>query len=523
MTTSLLKSDIYNKPLFNHLPNAIARSTRGKMVSKQTECVGVGGLSGLCLGFSVEVGRCLANGERNISVAMAFQNGANFSKLLLKSFWKLLPRNVSRDDVSLEKYAELVKTIEADFLKTIASRLQLQIHARIPGDSKTYFQMDKTSDMHQSLLSLAQKANDRASCILIIVSRKYLPMLDWHVLLIHPASRTIADARTHLITHGEETEMAFIDTVMCYLRVYYRKSDFHMLHVSLPNPGFVCKENSFIRLEDRLHTAFSIAKHSMPQAAFFLSQSLPKVDSAILKVAQKIDPRTFNQRNDKESIEADIEKLMQDALSDRVFEDFYFLVRSYLEFFPDLLQRKNFRLPCYPTTFRNNYDQVIALLYNIEKLGPKAEGILAQLVYDALQSILRRDNEGTDAISHLQSYMRFHQFLSKEHKFELAYFLRTLNSHLIHSKTKEERDLFMLYLKVFLEEGGGDVGDLPNLPKCGALFEACETGLLEAVKLYLEHGANPFSNHYKNATPLDIAKKKGHNQLVEYLKTFQNF
>ena len=49
------------------------------------------------------------------------------------------------------------------------------------------------------------------------------------------------------------------------------------------------------------------------------------------------------------------------------------------------------------------------------------------------------------------------------------------------------------------------------------LFEACEKGRTQWVKLLLEHGADMNARNQQGATPLMVAAGNGHEPLVEWL------
>ena len=56
---------------------------------------------------------------------------------------------------------------------------------------------------------------------------------------------------------------------------------------------------------------------------------------------------------------------------------------------------------------------------------------------------------------------------------------------------------------------------LPFLPR--AIHDAVETGMLEMVRVLVEHGADPCTE-YLDKTPCEIAQALGHTEIHKYLR-----
>ena len=70
-----------------------------------------------------------------------------------------------------------------------------------------------------------------------------------------------------------------------------------------------------------------------------------------------------------------------------------------------------------------------------------------------------------------------------------------------------------------LIQNGADVDAVQN-GGFTALHAAAHNGQIEMIKLLVAAGANPKLKNNKNKTPEDLAREKGHEEVVEYLKQY---
>jgi hypothetical protein len=505
----------------SNLTNAYSEHFKRNVIYAKCEPL-LGGLSGLCVGFATACGFGLVQGMSVSSLPEQAKHAPKYSKLLLDSFWSLIPKEVARDDVSREKHPQLVKKIEQHFTTTMANRLGLSIK-RCP--QQGYIQLEKNCGFETNLKKVTQEAGKMTNCIFFIVSKKNASILDWHVFGLYSHKQVFFDASANFIYSAQCTKDVFNRVITQYVEQHYKGYDCHMLSLNLKDSKRHLNQNCLIHLGDQLHTAYMLSRHgsknSLLQAGLLLADLIPGLGKFCYQIARYVDPRNF-ETGSPQAFKY-VHGKINSALDEKEFERDIYFFKSYESCFPAIYQQNNLHFYV-KIKSKKECDELCLFFKNLINLGKFTHPLVTKLTLGVLTSLTSGEAtnelfEGSNIVFDcIKICMKYYTSVNTD-----KYQLFTIYKHLEGCYKKNKPDSWCIkYMKLLLRMGQGDVGDVPTSPQDGALYVACQNGSLRVIKVLINNGADPFAPFYKNDTPLAIAKKKNHLEVVTYLESLSH-